>query len=101
MSFQKSMSVLAAFLLLTVVTGSTVLADDGETRMDIKGEDILVDFFVVRPISMAGSALLTSVFVLSLPFSILGGNTGPVFKKLVLEPGRFAFRRPLGEFKRF
>jgi len=39
-----------------------------------------------------------AVFVVSLPFSALGGNTKQAVQKLVKEPAAFTFVRPLGEF---
>ena len=33
-----------------------------------------------------------------LPFSLLGINVGEAGSKLVLDPARFTFVRPLGEF---
>jgi hypothetical protein len=36
------------------------------------------------------------VFVLSLPFSALGGNVGEAADKLVVDPARYTFVRPLG-----
>jgi hypothetical protein len=32
-----------------------------------------------------------------LPFSLLGGNVGESAEKLVAEPARYTFTRPLGE----
>jgi hypothetical protein len=41
----------------------------------------------------------TAVFIVSIPFSALGGNTGNAAKKLVLEPLNYTFTRKLGEFE--
>jgi len=39
-----------------------------------------------------------AVFIVSLPFSLLGGNTKQASQKLVKDPASFTFVRPLGEF---
>jgi hypothetical protein len=39
-----------------------------------------------------------AIFLVSLPFSALGGNTQPAFDYLVADPFKFTFSRPLGEF---
>ena len=44
-------------------------------------------------VTIAGAA----VFVVTLPFSALGGNVGEAGKKLVGEPFEYAWVRPLGE----
>jgi hypothetical protein len=38
-------------------------------------------------------------FVLSLPFSALGGNVGEAAEKLVVDPAMFTFARPLGHME--
>jgi hypothetical protein len=38
-----------------------------------------------------------AVFVVTLPFSALGGNVGEAGTKLVKEPFQYAWMRPLGE----
>jgi len=40
----------------------------------------------------------TAVFIVSLPFSALGGNTKIACQKLVKDPAKFTFKRPLGDF---
>jgi hypothetical protein len=44
-------------------------------------------------VTIAGAA----VFVVTLPFSALGGNVGEAGTKLVKEPFEYAWLRPLGE----
>jgi hypothetical protein len=54
------------------------------------------DLLVARPLGVAFTALGTAVFVVSLPFSALGGNVPEAAEKLVLEPARETFVRCLG-----
>jgi hypothetical protein len=56
------------------------------------------DALVVRPLSFAGTVLGSALFVVSLPFSALGGNVDGAGHRLVVEPGEFTFERPLGDF---
>ena len=44
-------------------------------------------------VTIAGAA----VFVVTLPFTALGGNVGEAGTKLVAEPFKYAWVRPLGE----
>ena len=58
-----------------------------------------VDMLLVRPVSLAATAVGTGLFVVSLPFSLLGMNTGDAADRLVVEPGKYTFVRPLGNFQ--
>lgn len=54
------------------------------------------DFILVRPVLLATTVVGTAVFVASLPFSLLGGNTGEAAQELVLDPAKATFIRCLG-----
>ena len=60
-------------------------------------EEMLVDVFLVRPLGIVTTLTGTGFFVASLPFTLMGGNTGDVFRQLVAGPARFTFTRPVGE----
>ncbi len=64
---------------------------------EITTESIMADFMLLRPLGVAASVVGTGFFLVSLPFSVLGGNTKMVFEKTVAEPFRFTFFRPLGK----
>lgn len=54
------------------------------------------DLLIARPLLIAGTAVGAVLFVVSLPFSALGGNVPEAAHALVVEPGREAFVRCLG-----
>jgi hypothetical protein len=54
------------------------------------------DLLIARPLLIAGTLIGTAVFIVSLPFSALGGNVEESADALVGEPGRAAFARCLG-----
>ncbi|MBF0449834.1 MAG: hypothetical protein HQK75_03960 [Candidatus Magnetomorum sp.] len=60
-------------------------------------EEMLVDVFLVRPLGLMTTLLGTGFFFVSLPFSLMGGNTVDVFGELVAGPATFTFQRPVGE----
>jgi hypothetical protein len=37
-------------------------------------------------------------YVISLPFSLLGANSGEAMGALIKDPAAYTFKRPLGEF---
>jgi hypothetical protein len=61
------------------------------------GGEMLADAFLVRPFMLVGTVLTTATFIVTLPFSALGGNVDEAATKLVSEPASYTFVRPLGE----
>jgi hypothetical protein len=59
---------------------------------------MLVDGIVVRPLGIVATLIGGAVFVVTLPFSALGGNVSESGQSLVVDPARMTFKRPLGEF---
>jgi hypothetical protein len=63
-----------------------------------KDEAMLLDTLIGRPAGLVATVVGTAVFVVGLPFSLLGGNTGDTARNLVVNPARFTFGRPVGDF---
>ncbi len=97
-SNRKLFSYILAFSLAVsnIAFSSSVAASDiGNERPT--GGTMLVDAFMVRPFMLVGTILGTATYIVTLPFSLLGGNAGEAGKKLVVEPAAYTFVRPLGE----
>jgi hypothetical protein len=58
--------------------------------------EMLADALIVRPMTLVASAVGAVGWVLSLPFTIPGGNVGEVGRKAVAEPLEYTFLRPVG-----
>ena len=56
------------------------------------------DAVLARPLGLASLVIGFGLFVISSPFSALGGNIGDAWGTLVAKPAKFTFVRPLGEF---
>jgi hypothetical protein len=54
------------------------------------------DLVIARPLLIAATVVGAGLFVVSLPFTALGGNVGAAGKALVVDPGKAAFVRCLG-----
>ena len=61
------------------------------------GGTMLADAFMVRPFMLVSTILGTVTYIVTLPFSLLGGNAGDAGNALVVEPAKYTFVRPLGE----
>lgn len=57
-----------------------------------------VDLVLCRPLGFVAMLGGTLVFVVSSPFSALGGNIEEAWDSLVVNPAEYTFKRPLGEF---
>lgn len=84
---------LAAALTVSPVAGADVRAGESPTAASMG-----FDLVMARPLGIAGTVLGTGLFVVSLPFSALGANVEEAAVRLVAEPAKFTFVRPLGEF---
>jgi len=63
------------------------------------GEKMVLDAVVLRPVGLVTTVAGSAVYVVSLPFSLLGGNEAEVRESLVYEPARYTFKRPLGDIE--
>ena len=60
------------------------------------GYAMVGDLLIARPLLVAGPVIGTAAFLVSLPFSALGGNVKESADALVAAPAREAFARCLG-----
>lgn len=61
-----------------------------------KGYAMAGDLIIARPLLIAGTVIGAGLFLISLPFTALGGNVKEAGEALVVEPGMAAFVRCLG-----
>ena len=96
MAFQK-ITILAIILALVAVPCGALASDNMYDRQTQSGA-MAADAIVVRPLGIVATVLGFGLFVVSVPFSALGGNAGEAWDTLVVRPAKFTFTRPLGEF---
>lgn len=87
---------LCAILLVFVTVVPASAADNNMPGPS--AASMAFDAVLVRPLSAVATVLGTGLFVVSLPFSLLGHNTHSASKRLVAEPFKYTFVRPLGDF---
>ena len=101
---RKLMSYFVAFML--AVSNTTFASSMSTTSTSMSADyaeaptagTMLADTVMVRPLMLIGTAVGVVAFVITLPFSALGGNVGEAGQTLVVEPAKYTFIRPLGEF---
>jgi hypothetical protein len=59
-------------------------------------EQMIVDGLIYRPLSLAGTIIGTGLFIVTLPFSLMGDNVDVAAERLVKDPASATFDRCLG-----
>jgi hypothetical protein len=98
---KKLLSIGLIFALILIPFGSSIMAETKQTKgpreEEITSAKMAADLILVRPVGFLGTLFGSAVFIVGIPFSAIGGNTGDSFQKLVKEPAVFTFVRPLGD----
>lgn len=97
MFYAKSFLAITAAVMLFLAT-SLVHAQEPQSEItDGSGGAIIIDALFLRPAGFIGTVLGTVAFVVTLPFSAPTHSSDNAAKKLVVEPAKFTFARPLGQ----
>ena len=101
LSFKKTL--MSCFLIASLVLSSfSALAETSKMYTDKEkrtSEGMIVDAIAARPIGLVATLGGAVVFLVSWPFSALGGNSDEAWDTLVAEPAVYTFQRPLGDFE--
>ena len=62
-------------------------------------DEIVPDLLFVRPVSFASIFVDAALFIVSLPVAIPSGSVGQVWQHLLVDPTKFTFVRPIGDFE--
>lgn len=84
-------TLLLAMVLVVPTTAWSSTVEEVPSPLAMTGDAIFV-----RPVMMAVTVLGAAVFIVSSPFSALGGNIGESFDQLVANPFETTFVRCLG-----
>jgi len=95
----KPLQPLVLTLFLSVATPVLANGGSGDPRYTIQNPPayaMLGDLLIARPLLLAATVIGAGAFVVSLPFTALGGGVGDAGKALVVDPARATFVRCLG-----
>lgn len=95
---KKAMVFLLIASLVFIPFGTSAFAESQMLDDENSGSVMTADLVLVRPLGIVATVLGCAVFIVSLPFSAMGGNTKQASQKLIQEPAAFTFTRPLGGF---
>ena len=83
-------------LVLVAMASGQVMAGQGNYEESRQTQAAVLDAVVARPVGIVVTGVGALLFVVSLPFSALGGNVGEAAEMLVMKPARETFTRCLG-----
>lgn len=87
---------MAAAMALTLVSPWSIASGVGTVEEDPSALAMGTDLLLVRPVMLATTVVGSAVWLVSLPFSALGGNAMQAADTLVVGPGKSTFVRCLG-----
>jgi len=100
---QQSNRKLVTYVLAFVLAMSNMMFSSGAMARNYSdvdpaptGGSMLADTVLVRPAMLVATVGGLVTFIVTSPFSLLGGNLGEAGNKLVVEPAAYTFVRPLG-----
>ncbi len=85
-------SLLLGAVCALMVATPTYAAPEDEPRW----EDMVADIAIARPFGLVATVGGSALFVVSLPFTALGGNVKQAADTLVVKPAKSTFQRCLG-----
>ena len=90
---------LAVASMLSFVASAGASSGSGDPLYTIQNPPayaMIGDLLIARPLLVAATVIGAGVFVVSLPFTALGGGVGDAGQALVVDPAKAAFVRCLG-----
>ena len=97
---QTILNPLTAALLALGCCSTPLSAKEADPTMPSDpGLNATVDVTMARPVGAAATVAGFALFLVSSPFSLLGGNAGESWDNLVVAPAAYTFKRPLGHFE--
>ena len=102
--FRSRMQSGVALLVAVLFLGTTSLvqaAEDSYTARteDVSAEAIIADGLLLRPGGTVATLVGAAVFVITLPVSIPTKSVDKAAQKLIVEPWKYTFVRPLGQIE--
>lgn len=89
-------------LVVFAATAAVTLAPSAQAAGSVHADDatygtMVADALVARPLGLGATVIGTAAWIITLPFSALGGNVNEAAQTLIVAPARYTFVRPLGE----
>lgn len=94
----KHTTIILIVASLLAVPCCAFAAESLNKKKDISAGAMAADTLALRPLGLVSTVAGFGFFVISSPFSALGGNIDKAWDAMVAKPAKFTFARPLGDF---
>jgi hypothetical protein len=84
--------------ILFLVSLSVTPLSAGETK-EPSPDEVAADLLFIRPVAFSSIIVGSAIYIVTLPFTIPTGNLGLAGRKLVIEPWKYTFSKPLGHLE--
>jgi hypothetical protein len=88
---------ISVWLGITLLVCTSAMPLSAAERIEPSPDEVAADLLFVRPVALCSIVVGSVIFVAFLPFTIPTGNFGLTGRKLVVEPVKYTFKKPLGE----
>ena len=89
--------VMLLFCATSLVHAQDTYTDKGGS--DVTAEAIIVDGLLLRPAGVLATMVGSLAFVVTLPFSIPTRSVDKAAQKLIVDPAKYTFVRPMGQIE--
>lgn len=97
---KHTMVFLLALSLVLVPCATPLLAQQSASfQKDRDAGAMFADALFTRPVGFAACIVGAATFIVTIPFSAIGGNSDQAANKLIADPFGYTFNRPLGQFE--
>ncbi|MCY4045601.1 MAG: hypothetical protein OXE99_11035 [Cellvibrionales bacterium] len=94
LSAVKGVGIILAFILS--LQFNPAMANNSVVEEKPSAAAMMGDLVIVRPVMLGVTVLGTAAYLVSLPFTLMGGNAGEAGEVLVVGPAKTTFVRCLG-----
>jgi hypothetical protein len=93
-----SRSIVCVLIAALLLAPTAALATDDVSLDEVTAGSIAADILIGRPLGILAIGVGSTLFAVALPFAAMGRNIGSITRVLVIEPVKYTFSRPVGDF---
>ncbi len=100
MAIFNSIKVSVVFVLISSLIFAPCLTSAQDLEREISKSTVgntFLDAVIYRPVGLIAIPVGAVLFVITIPFSAISSSVGTSFEKLVAQPAKYTFVRPLGD----
>ena len=96
--YRKIAALLIVFALIVSFSAAPLQASEGWGGQEASADAMIFDAVFLRPLGLVSMVGGTAVFVVTIFFTVPSGSANQAADRLISDPARYTFARPLGVF---